>query len=105
MPRGLVVWATVAVVLAGLALGAIRLYALSRDFADARSSVNAALSAAQAVGFGLSSGDVATIDGSLASADASLAKAQDQLRHDPLLRVLGALPVTGPQVSALTVMV
>lgn len=81
------------------------MYSLSRDIDQARGHLDAAVSAVQARGFALTAQDAALATSELAAADAILARAQGALRGDPLLLLLGALPVSGEQIGAVDAMV
>lgn len=78
---------------------------LAGELQAARTDLLDSLAIVQERGLAIDAGDATEVADGLASADASLARADDQFADDPVIRLLGFLPVVGTQLSATDAMV
>jgi hypothetical protein len=83
-----------------LVLAAWHYWTLYSSLADARAQLLSAQARLSDVGLNLTDADLAVAREQLRAADANLRRADDHLTWDPLIRLAGVLPGTGPQVDA-----
>jgi uncharacterized protein DUF4012 len=79
--------------------------ALVGDLQEGRSRLVHGLGLARTAGMALTSAEAGEIGADLRAADSALSRAERNLRGDPLLAWLRPLPIVGPQLSAVDVMV